>query len=135
MKALFLSTARRWRSTASRANTISRNLRKQAAANASTFAVAFDIDGVLYRGSQDITPAKATILDLQKRNIPILFLTNGGGLTEARKVHLLGERLGIPTLTADQMFQSHTPMKHLNEFKHKLILAVGKNNTKQILEK
>ena len=101
---------------------------------ASTYAVAFDIDGVLYRGSQDIASAKSVIEDLQQRNVPVLFLTNGGGLTEAAKVHHLGERLGIPSLTAEQMFQSHTPMKHLEEYKDKLVLAVGKDNAKPILE-
>jgi|TARA_B110000091_G_scaffold208898_1_gene249239 ribonucleotide monophosphatase NagD (HAD superfamily) len=109
-------------------------LKRTAPRHSSTFAVAFDIDGVLYRGSQDITPAKAVILDLQQRNVPILFLTNGGGLTESDKVQRLGERLGIPTLTADQMLLSHTPMKQLNELKDKLVLAVGKDNAKPILQ-
>ena len=102
--------------------------------HASTFAVAFDIDGVLYRGSQDISPAKSVIETLQRHNIPVLFLTNGGGTTETNKVQHLGQRLNISNFIPEQMFQSHTPMKHLNEYKDQLVLAVGKDQAKHILE-
>jgi HAD superfamily hydrolase (TIGR01450 family) len=106
--------------------------RAAARRHASTFAVAFDIDGVLYRGSDDIAPAKAVIETLREKNIPVLFLTNGGGLTEALKVKHLGERLGVDGLEPKQMFQSHTPMKQLDEYKDKLVLAVGKDQAKHI---
>jgi len=108
--------------------------RRHASRHVSTFAVAFDIDGVLYRGSDDIAPAKAVIETLRKKNIPVLFLTNGGGLTEALKVKHLGKRLGVNGLKPEQMFQSHTPMKQLDEYKDKLVLAVGKDQAKHILE-
>jgi len=101
----------------------------------SSFAVAFDIDGVLYRGSQDIPEAKQVIEQLQQDNIPILFLTNGGGMTEAIKVQKLGERIGVENLESRHMFQSHTPMQQLSQYKNELVLAVGKDNAKPILEK
>lgn len=100
----------------------------------STFAVVFDIDGVLYRGSQDIEPASSVLENLQKRNVPFLFLTNGGGQTEKVKADSLSQRLGFD-IDAKQVFLSHTPMRDLHEYKDKLVLAVGKQNAREVLEK
>ena len=104
--------------------------------HASTFAVVFDIDGVLYRGKQDIEPAARVLRSLAKRNIPHIFMTNGGGLTESEKADRLAARLGEGVdVSAQQMFLSHTPMRELDEYKDKLVLAVGKDQAKTILER
>ena len=56
--------------------------------------MAFDIDGVLYRGSNVMKDAVAAVNALKARNIPIIFLTNGGGQTEKQRAELLSKRLG-----------------------------------------
>jgi 5'-nucleotidase len=43
-------------------------------------AFAFDIDGVLVRSTTPIPGAAQTIAQLQEKNNPFIFLTNGGGL-------------------------------------------------------
>ena len=54
-------------------------MRKASALNAattrfkSTYAVAFDIDGVLYRGNQVMEDAVAAVNTLKARNIPTIF--------------------------------------------------------------
>lgn len=73
------------------------------------YALAFDIDGVLMLGS-DAIPAGAKALQLlEKRKIPYILLTNGGGKWEHDRVAELSDRLGVnvffifkfPPLTID----------------------------------
>jgi ribonucleotide monophosphatase NagD (HAD superfamily) len=61
----------------------------------STFGVAFDIDGVLYRGTRVIPSAKFALLALRERKIPFVLLTNGGGATYAEKAAIVTDRVGV----------------------------------------
>ncbi|KAI0476243.1 putative HAD superfamily hydrolase [Xylariaceae sp. FL0804] len=78
------------------------------------FAFAFDIDGVLLHQAKPIPGATETLLDLQKRGIPFILLTNGGGKHESERVAELSANLGVP-LTTDNFVQSHTPFQELLE--------------------
>ena len=83
--------------------------------------MAFDIDGVLYRGSNVMKDAVAAVNALKARNIPIIFLTNGGGQTEKQRAELLSKRLGNVEIDSKQMFLAHTPMKYLDDLKKKIL--------------
>ncbi|ETS81775.1 hypothetical protein PFICI_06777 [Pestalotiopsis fici W106-1] len=97
----------------------------EAPAGAETVAFAFDIDGVLLRGKEPIPGARETIQLLQKKNIPFIFLTNGGGKTEEKHVEQLGQRLNVE-LTAANFVQSHTPFYDLvPKYKDETILVLG----------
>jgi ribonucleotide monophosphatase NagD (HAD superfamily) len=86
---------------------------------------AFDIDGVLIRGKTPVPGAREALLLLHKLGIPFIFLTNGGGRTEAEHVNLLADRLSLP-LHEEQFIQSHTPFHDLVElYKEKTVLAIG----------
>ncbi|KAI1662615.1 HAD-superfamily hydrolase [Daldinia decipiens] len=88
-------------------------------------AFVFDIDGVFIRGEKLIPGARETIRLLQRRNDPFIFLTNGGGHTEQKRVEKLGQRLGL-TLDAKQFVQSHTPYYDLvSEYGDKTVLVLG----------
>ncbi|KAH9900093.1 Haloacid dehalogenase-like hydrolase-domain-containing protein [Xylariomycetidae sp. FL2044] len=90
-----------------------------------TVAFAFDIDGVLVKGKKPIPGATEAIKELQDKNIPFVFLTNGGGLTEKAHVEKVGMRLGLE-LDAKQFMQSHTPYFDLvQQYENKTILALG----------
>ncbi|OTB09086.1 hypothetical protein M426DRAFT_51357 [Hypoxylon sp. CI-4A] len=91
----------------------------------SDIAFAFDIDGVLLKGTKPIPRASEAIELLQALEIPFIFLTNGGGHTEAAHVNQLGKRLGL-TLDARQFVQSHTPFQDLvPEYGGKTVLVLG----------
>ncbi|MDQ0112135.1 HAD-IIA family hydrolase [Paenibacillus harenae] len=53
-----------------------------------------DLDGTVYRGVEAIDGAKETIDALQKRNLPVVFLSNRGNISRAMCVERLG-RIGI----------------------------------------
>lgn len=90
-----------------------------------TIAFAFDIDGVLSRGKTPLPGAKETLLTLQEYNVPFIFLTNGGGLTEADHAAHMGQRLGL-TFSEEQFVQSHTPFRVLvPELQDATILVLG----------
>ncbi|KAI0108527.1 HAD-superfamily hydrolase [Daldinia grandis] len=88
-------------------------------------AFVFDIDGVFIRGEKLIPGASETVRLLQNRNDPFIFLTNGGGHTEQKRVEKLGQRLSL-TLDAEQFVQSHTPYYDLvSEYGDKTVLVLG----------
>jgi HAD superfamily hydrolase (TIGR01456 family) len=90
-----------------------------------TVAFAFDVDGVLLRSKQPLPGAAETIATLQRRGIPFIFLTNGGGLTEADHAARLGSRLSLEIDEA-QFVQSHSPFRDLVPLYHdKLVVALG----------
>ncbi|XP_065672945.1 haloacid dehalogenase-like hydrolase domain-containing 5 isoform X4 [Hydra vulgaris] len=66
--------------------------------------VVFDIDGVLVRGSKTIPCAKAAINKLNKFNVPLIYLTNGGCETEDQKARSLSHQLGIEPKPLSQLF-------------------------------
>ncbi|KAL3420377.1 hypothetical protein PVAG01_08876 [Phlyctema vagabunda] len=102
----------------------------------SSFAFAFDIDGVLLRSSSPLPGASAALSYLHKHNIPFILLTNGGGKHESARVAELSKKLGIP-LSEENFVQSHTPFKQLVEgtettegLKDKTILVTGGDGEK-----
>ncbi|KAL7622948.1 hypothetical protein AAE478_006627 [Parahypoxylon ruwenzoriense] len=90
-----------------------------------TIAFAFDIDGVLVKGTKPVQGARESIQLLRSLQIPFIFLTNGGGHTEKAHVARLGQRLEL-ALDPGQFIQSHTPFFDLvPEYGEKTILALG----------
>lgn len=101
----------------------------QAGANSgskqATIAFAFDIDGVYVKGKQALPGAADSITTLQKKIIPFIFLTNGGGKTERDHVAIVEKRLEV-SLDEDQFVQSHSPYRNLvSTFGNKTILVLG----------
>ncbi|KAL5890384.1 hypothetical protein ACKVWC_005593 [Pyricularia oryzae] len=95
---------------------------------AEEFAFAFDIDGVLIRGGKVIPEAVEAMKVLNGENkygvkVPYIFLTNGGGKTEAERCKDLSAQLEIEVSTG-QFICGHTPMRELAE-EHRTVLVVG----------
>ncbi|KAH7353551.1 HAD-like domain-containing protein [Plectosphaerella cucumerina] len=90
-----------------------------------TPAFAFDIDGVLVKGKNPIPGARDAIALLQRLDVPFIFLTNGGGLTEEAHVERLATRLDLK-LDSRQFIQSHTPYHDLVKlYKDQAVLVLG----------
>ncbi|CZR52949.1 probable cat eye syndrome critical region protein 5 precursor [Phialocephala subalpina] len=95
---------------------------------ADSFAFAFDIDGVLIRGGRPIPEAIEAMKVLNGENeygmkVPYIFLTNGGGKTEAERCIDLSRQLDIEVSPA-QFICGHTPMREMVE-KYETVLVVG----------
>ncbi|KIP05781.1 hypothetical protein PHLGIDRAFT_119546 [Phlebiopsis gigantea 11061_1 CR5-6] len=78
-------------------------------------AFAFDIDGVLIRGSNVIPAAKRALSILEGNNplktkIPYILLTNGGGIGEAERCRRLSKELDFE-IKETQYIQAHTILK------------------------
>ena len=88
--------------------------------------VAIDIDGVLMKGSKVIPRASDAIKLLISNKIPHIFITNGGGVLEEKKCKTLKTKLGINSITSDQILLAHTPMKDLvSQYKDSRVLIMG----------
>ncbi|CAJ2503070.1 Uu.00g104640.m01.CDS01 [Anthostomella pinea] len=95
---------------------------------ANSFAFAFDIDGVLIRGGRVIPEAIQAMKVLNGENeygirIPYIFLTNGGGKSEAERCNDLSKQLEVEISPA-QFICGHTPMSEMAS-KHNTVLVVG----------
>ncbi|KAF8856454.1 HAD-superfamily hydrolase [Acephala macrosclerotiorum] len=95
---------------------------------ADSFAFAFDIDGVLIRGGRPIPEAIEAMKVLNGENeygmkVPYIFLTNGGGKTEAERCIDLSRQLDIEVSPA-QFICGHTPMREMVE-RYETVLVVG----------
>ncbi|KAI1408372.1 HAD-superfamily hydrolase [Hypoxylon sp. FL1857] len=95
---------------------------------ADSFAFAFDIDGVLVRGGRPIPEAIQAMKVLNGDNkygikVPYIFLTNGGGKTEAERCSDLSRQLDIEISPA-QFICGHTPMSEMAT-KYNTVLVVG----------
>lgn len=77
-----------------------------------SYAVVFDIDGVLMKDSVAIPGASEALATLEARGVPTIFVSNGGGRTEAVRAAQLSAVLGT-RVTAEQMVLPHTPMRAL----------------------
>ncbi|KPI86499.1 hypothetical protein ABL78_4439 [Leptomonas seymouri] len=87
--------------------------------------VVMDIDGVVYRGHQLIPGADTAIQHLATLRIPFLFMTNGGGKSEAEKAEELSELLKCP-VQPTQVLLAHSPMRLLvPEFREQRVVVVG----------
>ncbi|KFY59014.1 hypothetical protein V496_05866 [Pseudogymnoascus sp. VKM F-4515 (FW-2607)] len=96
--------------------------------SADTFAFAFDIDGVLVRGGEAIPEAIEAMKMLNGENkygvkVPYIFLTNGGGKTEAERCLDLSRQLDI-SISPAQFICGHSPMRELTEA-YGTVLVVG----------
>lgn len=92
------------------------------------YAFAFDIDGVLLKGSDVIPQAPEAIRMLNGDNeynirVPYIFVTNGSGLTEDVRCKNLSKALETE-VNPGQFIQGSTPMKSLVE-KYDTVLVVG----------
>ncbi|RYP45596.1 hypothetical protein DL768_008075 [Monosporascus sp. mg162] len=92
------------------------------------FAFAFDIDGVLVRGGRAIPEALEAMKVLNGENkygikIPYIFLTNGGGKTEAERCDDLSRQLQTG-ISPSQFICGHTPMSEMAN-KYNTVLVVG----------
>ncbi|KAI0410975.1 HAD-like domain-containing protein [Xylaria grammica] len=101
---------------------------KDQALVADSFAFAFDIDGVLVRGGRAIPEAVEAMKVLNGDNkygikIPYIFLTNGGGKSEAERCGDLSRQLEVEIAPA-QFICGHTPMSEMAS-KHHTVLVVG----------
>ncbi|KAL7623576.1 hypothetical protein AAE478_007259 [Parahypoxylon ruwenzoriense] len=95
---------------------------------ADSFAFAFDIDGVLVRGGRPIPEAIQAMKVLNGDNqygikVPYIFLTNGGGKTEAERCSDLSRQLDVEISPA-QFICGHTPMSEMAS-KYNTVLVVG----------
>lgn len=94
----------------------------------SDYAYAFDIDGVLIRGGRPIPEAVEAMKMLNGDNeygikVPYIFVTNGGGKTEAERCLQLSQQLEIE-VSPGQFICGHTPMREMADL-YKTVLVVG----------
>ncbi|CBX98794.1 hypothetical protein IAQ61_007591 [Plenodomus lingam] len=92
------------------------------------YAYAFDIDGVLIRGGRPIPEAIEAMKMLNGENeygikVPYIFVTNGGGKTEAERCVQLSQQLQME-VSPGQFICGHTPMREMAE-KYNTVLVVG----------
>ena len=92
------------------------------------YAYAFDIDGVLIRGGAVIPEAIEAMKMLNGENeygikVPYIFVTNGGGKTEAERCVQLSQQLEME-VSPGQFICGHTPMREMAE-KFNTVLVVG----------
>ncbi|RDW71261.1 hypothetical protein BP6252_07824 [Coleophoma cylindrospora] len=103
----------------------------------SSFAVSFDIDGVLLQGKHCLPNASESITLLQRLAVPFIFLTNGGGMSEKAHTQRLANRLSV-CLDTRQFIQSHTPFLDLiPRLQEKNVLVLGgeqSNNIREVAE-
>jgi len=101
--------------------------------NLQKVGVIFDIDGVLVRGRKVIKSAEEAIHKLRERNIPTLFLTNGGCETEEHKAESLQQHLGVE-IDPDQVVLSHSPLRILNILHDKHVVVSGQGPVSEIAQ-
>jgi HAD superfamily hydrolase (TIGR01456 family) len=90
-----------------------------------SIGIAFDIDGVLIRGKELVNGARESLKILNNNNIPYIFVTNGGGVTEANKAIDLTSKFDVK-INEDQILLSHTPYKdYVSIYKDKRVLIIG----------
>jgi HAD superfamily hydrolase (TIGR01456 family) len=92
----------------------------------------FDIDGVLIRGKHVLPAAQRALqrlytADGAEPRLPLAFLTNGGGVTEAQKALQLSQWLGVH-VEADQVVLSHTPFRQLSHLHPHPVLVSGRGS-------
>ncbi len=96
--------------------------------------VALDIDGVVLKGGRVIEGASASVKRLIDNQIPFIFMTNGGGVSEREKASELSSKLSIPILE-EQILLSHTPLRCLDEtIKKSQVLVLGRESCLDVAE-
>ncbi|KAK2370903.1 hydrolase family protein / HAD-superfamily protein [Trifolium repens] len=102
-----------------------------------SFAIAFDIDGVILLGNTPVGGSPAALRRLYdaegRLKIPYVFHTNGGGIPEAKRASELSELLGL-NVSPSQVLQGHSPFRQLaNRFEDKLVVAAGKGEPASVM--
>ncbi|XP_039031175.1 uncharacterized protein YKR070W-like [Hibiscus syriacus] len=102
-----------------------------------SFGIAFDLDGVVLRGTTPIGGAPRALRRLYDGSgalkVPFVFLTNGGGVHESKRAAELSELLGVK-ISSSQVLQGHSPFKQLvTRFENELIVAVGKGEPAAVM--
>ncbi|KAJ0248300.1 Hydrolase family protein / HAD-superfamily protein [Hirschfeldia incana] len=105
--------------------------------NRPSYGIAFDIDGVILLGSSPVGGSPGALRrlfdDSGAVKIPFLFLTNGGGLPEAKRASEMTHLLGVP-VSPLQMVQAHSPFRKLaNRFGNELVVAAGKGEPAAVM--
>ncbi|KEG13666.1 HAD-superfamily subfamily IIA hydrolase [Trypanosoma grayi] len=91
-----------------------------------TSGIVLDIDGVVYRSHKLIEGSDAAIRKIMELHIPLLFMTNGGGLSEEEKAEELSQLVGCK-IDDSQILLAHSPMKLLAPlYKNQNVLVVGR---------
>lgn len=93
----------------------------------SRFGLVLDIDGVLIRGKTPLPHTKSALqlLTTTSKEIPFVYLTNGGGVTERDKAQELTKRIGLP-INEKHVILSHTPYRqYLPQYENQYILIIG----------
>jgi len=85
-----------------------------------------DMDGVLWKDYNTIIPgADEALRLLHQNNIPILFITNGGGTPITQKAEKLADTLKV-SVDPQTVVCSHSPMKPLaDRYREKRVLLIG----------
>ncbi|KZV71152.1 HAD-superfamily hydrolase [Peniophora sp. CONT] len=104
-------------------------------------AFAFDIDGVLIRGSSVIPEAKRAFAILEGDNefnkkIPYVLMTNGGGVGEADRCRRLTKTLGVE-IKPSMLIQAHTILREKAAAyadQNVLILGGKQNQLREVAE-
>lgn len=85
-----------------------------------------DIDGVITRKPNLIPGSKGAVQRLRNACVPHIFMTNGGGVTEAAKAAQLATWLEDDSIDETRVLLSHTPFRALAErFRDERVLIVG----------
>jgi HAD superfamily hydrolase (TIGR01456 family) len=91
-----------------------------------SFAIAFDVDGVLWRAPLALPCAAPVLQSLVASRIPHIFMTNGGGKLEEKKALEMAKLFDVPILPS-QVCLAHTPMREVAaRHRNDLVLVVGK---------
>lgn len=91
-----------------------------------SFALAFDVDGVLWRAPSPLPCANPVLKALNAARIPHIFMTNGGGKLEEKKAAEMAKMFDVP-ISANQICLAHTPMREIaTKHRKDLVLLVGK---------
>lgn len=126
-RALSSMLARRALSSMLAQRALSQSARAQGSlTSAALNAVAFDVDGVLARGSKALPGAREALHKLHAAKIPFVLLTNGGGEPEPVKAAKLTKELGV-YIDEHQLVLSHSPLRPVIEscYADKRILVLG----------
>uniref|UniRef100_A0A7S1XUV5 Uncharacterized protein n=1 Tax=Phaeomonas parva TaxID=124430 RepID=A0A7S1XUV5_9STRA len=129
-----------------RQRSLTRSFSSGPATNATTIGVAFDIDGVIKQGKKTCAEALWALQELDKRGVPYVFLTNGGGgRTEEEYALELTKKLQgplepcgcsghkrevlpgapAPEISTSQMVLAYSKFPELEELKDHPVLVVG----------
>ncbi|EGI69624.1 PREDICTED: cat eye syndrome critical region protein 5 homolog [Acromyrmex echinatior] len=92
------------------------------------FGLLFDIDGVIIRGKQILSPVKESFKRLQGNNgkfrVPTLFVTNSGNSLRSQKAIELSKWIGIEVMES-QVVLAHSPLQMFDYLHNKQVLISG----------